>query len=100
MTYGGDGWLVASDAQPVCYLVMVTGCVSVGKIGESEIFRISSVAFVSMHGSQLPEEERVAELKKLLGSGKFFRFWTRYDQETVLLPHSMAEKARFVYYNS
>ena len=43
---------------------MVTGIVSVGKIGESEVFRINQTNFISLKGPQTVEEERVTELRK------------------------------------
>ena len=49
---------------PIQYLVMVTGIVSVGKIGESEVFRINQTNFISLKGPQTVEEERVTELRK------------------------------------
>ena len=55
---------------------MITGCVSVGKIGESEVFRINQVNFVSLKGPQTIEEERVTELRKLLASGTFYFLWS------------------------
>lgn len=42
------------------YLVMITGCFSVGKIGDSEIFRITETQFVPLHYQQ--NEERIAEV--------------------------------------
>lgn len=58
------------------YLVLVTGCVSVGKINESEVFKISQVSLVSLRGPQTVEEERVTELRKLLSSGTFYFLWS------------------------
>lgn len=51
--------LNASDTT-VLYLVMVTGSFSVGKIGDSEIFRITQTQFVPLHFSQ--NEDRIAEV--------------------------------------
>lgn len=55
---------------------MVTGCVSVGKLGESEVFRINQTSFVSLKGPQTLEEERVTELRKLFNSGTFYFLWS------------------------
>ncbi|XP_026682160.1 synaptojanin-1 [Diaphorina citri] len=59
----------------VLYLVMVTGCVSVGKIHESEIFRVTSTAFISLR-NQAQDEERISEVRKLLNSGTFYFSWS------------------------
>jgi len=54
----------------------VTGCVSVGKIGESEVFRVNQTTLVPLRGPQALEEERVTELRKLLNSGTFYFLWS------------------------
>ena len=57
------------------YLVMVSACISVGKIGESEIFRITAVTMVSLRNAP-QDEERVTEIRKLLSSGTFYFSWS------------------------
>lgn len=42
------------------YLVMITGCFSIGKIGDSEIFRITQTQFVPLHYPQ--NEDRIVEV--------------------------------------
>ncbi|XP_056646014.1 synaptojanin-1 [Diorhabda sublineata] len=64
--------LNASDTT-VLYLVMITGSFSVGKIGDSEIFRITQTQFVPLHYSQ--NEDRISEVRKLLNSGTFYFTW-------------------------
>jgi len=59
----------------VLYLVLVTGCVSVGKIGDSEVFRITQTSFISLR-NQAQDEERIAEVRKLLNSGTFYFSWS------------------------
>lgn len=44
----------------VLYLVMITGCFSVGKIGDSEIFRITQTQFIPLHYQQ--SEDRIVEV--------------------------------------
>ncbi|ESO01264.1 hypothetical protein HELRODRAFT_157228 [Helobdella robusta] len=56
-------------------LALVTGCVSVGKIGESDIYRISAVNFLSLQ-NQSQDEERLTELRKFLSAGTFYFSWT------------------------
>ena len=56
------------------FLVLVTGCNSVGKLGTNEIYRVTNVQMISMRGFQ-PDEERVSEIKKLLCCGTFYYSW-------------------------
>uniref|UniRef100_A0A182SK04 Phosphatidylinositol-3-phosphatase SAC1 n=1 Tax=Anopheles maculatus TaxID=74869 RepID=A0A182SK04_9DIPT len=62
--------LNAGDSS-LLYLVMVTGCFSVGKILDSEIFRITQTQFVSLQ-YQPAGEDKVAEIRKVLNSGTFY----------------------------
>ena len=57
------------------FLVMVTGCSSAGKLGTSEIYRLNNVAMVSVRGNP-HDEEKVAEIKKLLTCGTFYFAWS------------------------
>ncbi|XP_070565612.1 synaptojanin-1-like [Ptychodera flava] len=61
--------------QIILYLVMVTGCASIGKIGECEVFRITATAFISLRGDPM-DEERISEVRKLLNSGTFYFSWS------------------------
>ena len=54
---------------------MVTGCISVGKIEDCDIFRITTTTFHSLR-NQPQDEERIAEVKKLLNSGTFYFSWS------------------------
>lgn len=49
---------------------MITGCFSIGKIGETEIFRITQTHFVPLHYQH--NEERISEVRKLLNSGTLY----------------------------
>uniref|UniRef100_A0A182J0G8 phosphoinositide 5-phosphatase n=1 Tax=Anopheles atroparvus TaxID=41427 RepID=A0A182J0G8_ANOAO len=62
--------LNAGDSS-LLYLVMVTGCFSVGKILDSEIFRITQTQFVSLQ-YQPTSEDKVSEIRKVLNSGTFY----------------------------
>lgn len=64
------------------YLVLVTGCFSVGKIGESEVFRITQTHFVPLHYTQ-GNEDRVSEVRKVLNSGTFYISWSANNQEPL-----------------
>lgn len=60
--YGCLGVLqLNAGEQSVLYLVMVTGCFSVGKIGESELFRITQTQFVPLFYQQ-QNEDRISEV--------------------------------------
>ena len=60
----------AGETEVSFFLVLVTGCSSVGKINESEIFRISATQLVPLQDGQ--DEEIIAEVRKLLNSGTFY----------------------------
>lgn len=57
------------------FLVMVTGCNSVGKIASTEVYRITNVVMISMRGFP-GDDEKVAEIKKLLCCGTFYFSWS------------------------
>ncbi|NXE69856.1 SYNJ1 protein, partial [Calcarius ornatus] len=57
------------------YLVLVTGCMSVGKIQDSEVFRVTCTEFVSLRADPA-DEERVSEVRKVLNSGSFYFAWS------------------------
>lgn len=59
--YGCLGVLQLNTGEgQVLYLVMITGCFSVGKIGDQEIFRVTQTQFVPLHYQQ--SEERIVEV--------------------------------------
>jgi len=60
----------AGEEEISFFLVLVTGCTSVGKINESEIFRINATHLVPLQDGQ--DEEIIAEVRKLLNSGTFY----------------------------
>ncbi|NWZ99761.1 SYNJ1 protein, partial [Nesospiza acunhae] len=57
------------------YLVLVTGCMSVGKIQDSEVFRVTCTEFVSLRADPT-DEDRVSEVRKVLNSGSFYFAWS------------------------
>ncbi|XP_063275456.1 synaptojanin-1 isoform X2 [Prinia subflava] len=57
------------------YLVLVTGCMSVGKIQDSEVFRVTSTEFVSLRADPA-DEDRISEVRKVLNSGNFYFAWS------------------------
>ncbi|XP_072901181.1 synaptojanin-1 isoform X9 [Hemitrygon akajei] len=63
------------DDNMLHYLVLVTGCMSVGKIQDSEVFRVTSTEFISLRNEPL-DEERISEVRKVLNSGSFYFAWS------------------------
>lgn len=63
--------LNAGESKNILYLVMVTGCFSIGKIADCEIFRITQTQFVSLQHQQLAED-KISEVRKVLNSGTFY----------------------------
>jgi synaptojanin len=66
--------LNAGESKNILYLVMVTGCFSIGKIADCEIFRITQTQFVSLQHQQ-PAEDKISEVRKVLNSGTFYFSW-------------------------
>ncbi|NWS58258.1 SYNJ2 protein, partial [Chunga burmeisteri] len=58
----------------LCFLVLVTGCTSVGKILDAEVYKITATDFCPLQ-EETKEEERVTALKKILNSGMFYFSW-------------------------
>lgn len=66
--YGCLGVLqVNAGESSVLYLVLVTSCFSVGKIGDSEIFRITQTQFIPLQ-FQAPGEDKIAEVRWISNS--------------------------------
>lgn len=81
--YGCLGVLqLTAGENTLLYLVLVTGCFSVGKIGESEIFRITQSHFVPLQYTQ-GNEDRISEVRKFLNSGTFYFSWSASQQECL-----------------
>lgn len=73
--YGCLGVLQLNAGEStVTWLVMVTGCFSVGKIADCELFRITQTQFVSLQHQQ-PNEDKISEVRKVLNSGTFYFSW-------------------------
>lgn len=45
------------------FLVMIKGCVSVGKICDAEIFRVTETTFINLRGPS-SEDDKIAEVNK------------------------------------
>nr|XP_014702437.2 synaptojanin-2 isoform X1 [Equus asinus] len=73
--YGCLGELrLKSGGASLSFLVLVTGCTSVGRIPEAEIYKITATDFYPLQG-EAKEEERLTALKKILNSGVFYFSW-------------------------
>ncbi|XP_053500582.1 synaptojanin-1 isoform X2 [Ictalurus furcatus] len=56
-------------------LVLVTGCSSVGKVQDSEVFRVTATDFISLKNDP-SDEDKIAEVRKVLNSGNFYFAWS------------------------
>lgn len=65
------------------YLVVVTGCISIGKIYDSEVFRITQTNFIPLFLPQNNSEDRISEVRKVLNSGTFYFSWSSVLQNQL-----------------
>ncbi|KAI4567551.1 hypothetical protein R6Z07F_009241 [Ovis aries] len=73
--YGCLGELrLKSGGTSLSFLVLVTGCTSVGRIPEAEIYKITATDFYPLQ-EEAKEEDRLAALRKILNSGVFYFSW-------------------------
>ncbi|XP_063164152.1 synaptojanin-2 isoform X1 [Candoia aspera] len=73
--YGCLGELQLKSGNSILhFLVLVTGCTSVGKILDTEVYKITATEFCALQ-EETKEEDRVSPLKKLLNSGVFYFSW-------------------------
>nr|XP_003419247.1 synaptojanin-2 isoform X2 [Loxodonta africana] len=73
--YGCLGELrLKSGGTSLSFLVLVTGCTSVGRIPEAEIYKITATDFYPLQ-EEAKEEDRLLALKKILNSGVFYFSW-------------------------
>ncbi|XP_051020011.1 synaptojanin-2 isoform X2 [Acomys russatus] len=73
--YGCLGELrLKSGDISLSFLVLVTGCTSVGRIPEAEIYKITATEFCPLQ-EEAKEDDRLAALRKILGSGVFYFAW-------------------------
>ncbi|XP_053524696.1 synaptojanin-2 isoform X3 [Artibeus jamaicensis] len=77
----GELRLKSGDAS-LSFLVLVTGCTSVGRIPEAEIYKITTTDFYPLQ-EEAREEDRLTALRKILNSGVFYFSWpndgSRFD---------------------
>lgn len=73
--YGCLGVLqLKSGYSRLHFLVLVSGCTSVGRILDAEVYKIISTEFCPLQ-EETKEEERVTALRKILNSGMFYFSW-------------------------
>ncbi|XP_068087951.1 synaptojanin-2 isoform X2 [Hyperolius riggenbachi] len=73
--YGCLGELrIKSGNSDLHFLVLVSGCSSVGRILDTEIYKITATEFCPIQ-EETKEEERVTSLRKILNSGMFYFSW-------------------------
>ncbi|XP_075719853.1 synaptojanin-2 [Rhinoderma darwinii] len=73
--YGCLGELqLKSGNSRLHFLVLVSGCTSVGRILDAEVYKITSTDFCPLQ-EETKEEERVTALRKILNSGMFYFSW-------------------------
>ncbi|CAH2244759.1 synaptojanin-1 [Pararge aegeria] len=73
--YGCLGVLQLNSGEScLLYLVLITGCCSVGKVGDIEVFKITQTQFLPLF-YQSQGEDKVSEVRKLLNSGTFYFSW-------------------------
>ncbi|KAM5165652.1 synaptojanin-2 [Mantella aurantiaca] len=73
--YGCLGELqLKSGNSHLHFLVLVSGCTSVGKILDAEVYKITATDFYPLQ-EETKEEERVTALRKFLNSGMFYFSW-------------------------
>ncbi|XP_048210324.1 synaptojanin-2 isoform X3 [Perognathus longimembris pacificus] len=73
--YGCLGELrLDSGGTALSFLVMVTGCTSVGRIPDAEIYKITATEFYPLQ-EEAREEDRLLALRKILSSGVFYFSW-------------------------
>uniref|UniRef100_A0A8D0XHV8 phosphoinositide 5-phosphatase n=1 Tax=Sus scrofa TaxID=9823 RepID=A0A8D0XHV8_PIG len=71
---GTTALALGSGGTFLSFLVLVTGCTSVGRIPEAEIYKITATDFYPLQ-EEAKEEDRLVALKKILNSGVFYFSW-------------------------
>lgn len=90
-----DVCISLSLAEGVQHLVLLKSQALVGKIFESEIYRITAVDVVQVSKNQLPDidTDRINEVKKIFGSGAFFFAYSK-DSSCYDLSLNLQQQAR------
>ncbi|CAH8549682.1 unnamed protein product [Schistosoma mattheei] len=83
----------SSIMAPQSYIVLVTGCTSVGKLPLFEVFRITNVQFINLK-CQGVEEDIYPDLRKLLSSGMFYFARSNIDGKPFDLTVNIQNRSR------
>ncbi|RWS30861.1 synaptojanin-1-like protein, partial [Leptotrombidium deliense] len=75
--------IAVGDSNQLLFLVLVSGCVSVGKLLTSEIFRITDTLFVSLRNNA-SDYEKVQGIRRILNSGSFYFSWSPNADQTPI----------------
>ncbi|RWS07386.1 synaptojanin-1-like protein [Dinothrombium tinctorium] len=82
--YGCLGVLqIAVGDSNLLFLALVNGCVSVGKLSNSEIFRITDTLLMSLRNNP-SDYEKVQGIRRVLSSGSFYFSWTPSADQTPI----------------
>ena len=65
------GCLGVLQGEGLLYLVLITGCIQTGKIGNTEVYRITKTSLIPLHATPY-QHEGVVEMGKLLACGQFY----------------------------
>ena len=60
------------ESTSLSYLVLVTGCTSVGRILEVELCRVTQITVIPLVAPTTAQPEQVTDVVKFLSSGAFF----------------------------
>lgn len=69
------------ESKNILYLVLVTGCVSVGRIQQSEIFRITDTVLLSLRNNS-GDTQIIQGVRRLFNSGAFYFSYTSDNTNT------------------
>ncbi|XP_053316832.1 synaptojanin-2 [Spea bombifrons] len=78
------------------FLVLVTGCTSVGRILDAEVYKITATEFCPLQ-EETKEEERVTALRKILNSGMFYFSWPNTGSNFDLTVRAQKQASDTIY---
>ncbi|KAG8583391.1 hypothetical protein GDO81_008392 [Engystomops pustulosus] len=95
--YGCLGVLqLKSGSSRLHFLVLVSGCTSVGRILDAEVYKITTTEFCPLQ-EDTKEEERVSVLRKILNSGMFYFSWPNAGSHFDLTVRAQNQDVRRCY---
>ena len=81
------------DSTSLSYLVLVTGCTSVGRILEVELCRVTQVTLLPLVATSTVQPDQVTDVVKFLSTGAFF---FSYPSDSVKFQLSSSAQYRCV----